>query len=86
VLGSRSAGFATHLSDALSDQNSDRHRQDSLVAQSRTRLDAVREMRAADGVDTDAEMQRLLLIEQSYQANARVISVVDDLLETLTRI
>jgi len=35
------------------------------------------------GVDTDYEMQRLLLIEQSYAANARVISTIDDLIQTL---
>lgn len=40
----------------------------------------------ADGVDTDQEMQRLLLVEQAYAANARVISTVDDMLKTLMRI
>ncbi|OED48591.1 flagellar hook-associated protein FlgK [Leisingera sp. S232] len=35
------------------------------------------------GVDTDAELQNLMLVEKYYAANARVISVVDELMETL---
>jgi len=39
-----------------------------------------------NGVDTDQEMQRLLLVEQAYAANARVISTIEELLDTLLRI
>lgn len=38
------------------------------------------------GVDTDEELQRLLLIEQSYAANARVIQTADEMIETLLRL
>ncbi len=38
------------------------------------------------GVDTDAEMQRLLLVEQAYAANARVIQTVDELIRRLLEI
>ncbi|MEL7490474.1 MAG: flagellar hook-associated protein FlgK [Pseudomonadota bacterium] len=38
------------------------------------------------GVDTDAELQNLLTIEQAYAANARVIQTVDRLLQTLLEI
>ncbi len=37
----------------------------------------------AIGVDTDAELQALILIEQAYAANARVMSVIDGLLDIL---
>lgn len=40
----------------------------------------------AQGVDTDAEMQRLLRIEQSYAANAQVIAAVQDMMDILMRI
>ena len=40
----------------------------------------------ASGVDTDVEMQALLIIEQSYAANARVIQVVSDMLDRLMQI
>ena len=38
---------------------------------------------AATGVDTDQELQRLLLIEQAYAANARVIQTADQLIRQL---
>ncbi|SFR00776.1 flagellar hook-associated protein FlgK [Poseidonocella sedimentorum] len=38
------------------------------------------------GVDTDQETQKLLLIEQSYQANARVMAVIDEMMDTILRI
>lgn len=39
-----------------------------------------------NGVDTDAEVQNLILVEKSYAANARVIQVVDELMDTLLRL
>lgn len=38
------------------------------------------------GVDSDAEMQRLLLVEQAFAANARMIQTIDDMMQTLLRI
>lgn len=38
------------------------------------------------GVDTDAELQQLLLIEQAYAANARVIEVASRLIDQLTEL
>ncbi|SFB05170.1 flagellar hook-associated protein 1 FlgK [Poseidonocella pacifica] len=38
------------------------------------------------GVDTDQETQKLMLIEQSYQANARVIQVIDEMMDAILRI
>lgn len=43
-------------------------------------------LEAEQGVDTDKELQHLMRIEQAYAANARLISVVDDLMETLLRL
>lgn len=39
-----------------------------------------------DGVDSDHELQRLLVIEQTYAANAKVIQTVDSLIEELLRL
>ena len=41
---------------------------------------------AAIGVDTDDELSKLLLVEQAYAANARVIRTMDDLLRLLMEI
>jgi flagellar hook-associated protein 1 FlgK len=38
------------------------------------------------GVDTDAELQQLLLVEQAYAANARVIEVAGRLIDQLTEL
>lgn len=38
------------------------------------------------GVDTDAELQTLMIVEQAYSANARMISAIDDMMETLLRL
>ncbi len=43
-------------------------------------------LEAEQGVDTDQELQHLMQIEQAYAANARLISVVDELMETLLRL
>lgn len=40
----------------------------------------------AYGVDSDAELQRLILIEQAYAANARMIQTVDEMMQSLLRI
>ncbi|MGV6803326.1 MAG: flagellar hook-associated protein FlgK [Ruegeria sp.] len=40
---------------------------------------------AEQGVDSDAELQRMMQIEQAYAANARIITVVDELMDLLLR-
>jgi flagellar hook-associated protein 1 FlgK len=37
----------------------------------------------ATGVDSDAELESLMLVEQTYAANARVLSVIDELMKLL---
>ena len=40
----------------------------------------------ADGVDTDDEIAQLLVVEQAYAANARVIEAVDEMMQTMLRL
>ncbi|PZX18915.1 flagellar hook-associated protein 1 FlgK [Palleronia aestuarii] len=51
-----------------------------------TRAAALMEEEMSQGVDTDQEMQKLLLVEQAYGANARVIQAVDDMMRRLMEI
>jgi flagellar hook-associated protein 1 FlgK len=60
---------------------SDRTR--SFAATSMTELTRIE---LAQGVDTDAELQALMIIEQSYAANARMIEVADEMMQALLRI
>ena len=53
---------------------------------SQNRANALRAQELGEGVDTDQEMGKLLLVEQSYAANARVIQVVDDMMRRLLEI
>lgn len=55
----------------------------SQLSYSSARFDSLRNSELSNGVDTDQEMQKLLLIEQAYSANARVIQTIDDLIQTL---
>ncbi|MBT9385811.1 flagellar hook-associated protein FlgK [Pseudooceanicola sp. CBS1P-1] len=59
---------------------------DNRLAFAQARQSEVKERLLADGVDTDAEMQRLLVIEQNYAANARIVQVVDEMLQILMEI
>jgi flagellar hook-associated protein 1 FlgK len=52
-------------------------------AHSAARQSALSDLELADGVDTDAELQNLLLVEQAFSANARVIQTMDELIQQL---
>ena len=45
--------------------------------------DALLKSQLEDGVDTDHEMQQMMLIERAYSSNARVVSAIDKMIETL---
>jgi flagellar hook-associated protein 1 FlgK len=49
------------------------------------RFGALRQEELAQGVDTDAEMQRLLQIEQMFAANARVVTAAQEMIDQLIR-
>lgn len=72
------------LAGALASQNSSARidaEQNQAFATGRLQEYRVAEM--ATGVDTDQELQHLLLIEKAYAANAKVISTADEMLTTL---
>ncbi|QIE40919.1 flagellar hook-associated protein FlgK [Rhodobacteraceae bacterium SC52] len=59
---------------------------EGVTAHAAARAEALNTRLQANGVDSDAEMQRLLLIEQSYAANAKVISASQTMLDLLMEI
>ncbi|QYX57077.1 flagellar hook-associated protein FlgK [Roseovarius sp. SCSIO 43702] len=84
--GGATASLAAHAAAMTSGIAQSRltHDENSTIAASRQgELEA---MLLTDGVDSDAETQRLLLIEQAYAANARMIEAVDQMMQALLRI
>lgn len=70
----------------LSQLGTDRYLAEDRLSFAAARHGEVEERFLSDGVDTDQEMQRLMLIEQAYAANARMIQTIDQMMTTLLRI
>lgn len=63
-----------------------RVRADETTSLTQAQRVTLKELEYSQGVDTDAELERLLRIEQNYAANAQVISVVDDMMQKILNI
>lgn len=82
--GARSASaLAGDLSSMIS---VDRQAADLKLGFSAARQESLSAIELENGVDTDQELQKLLLIEQAYAANARVVTTVSELIDTLLSI
>lgn len=81
------AGIARSASglagELMTDLNNALSRADAELGFVTAQRDTLKTAELQNGVDTDQEMQKLLLIEQAYAANARVISAADDMLQQL---
>ena len=55
----------------------------SEAAVRNSQADTITTRLTADGVDSDAEMQRLLQYEQAYAANARVIQAIQTMMDQI---
>lgn len=84
AAGNRS--FAVLTSDILSDASALRLSAQSEQSFSAARLTALTDLEAQNGIDTDREMQELLVLEKSYAANAKVIQAVADMIDILIRL
>ena len=80
TAGISASGLASSL---LSLAGTERQLSEQSLTFEVTRHSEIKERLLADGVDTDQEMQRMMLIEQAYAANARVVQTVDDMLQIL---
>ncbi|MCR8549522.1 flagellar hook-associated protein FlgK [Salipiger sp. P9] len=85
-LGTGASSFGQHVADFYSAISAARLRADGEQSFGAAQNTALRELELSKGVDTDAELQDLMRIEQQYAANARVISTVDELMQTLLTI
>lgn len=69
--------------DFLSLIHSDLRSAETDQSFSLAKFDTLKTIELRSGVDTDQEMQNLLLVEQAYTANARVISTIDQMIQTI---
>jgi len=83
VLGTSPRSVAGLASDLLSAVTGARVTAEGAALTAATLSDSLREQEAALGVDTDAEMQKLILVEQAYAANVQVITAVDEMIRNL---
>jgi len=75
--------FATLTGDLLSSAAQARLSADAELSFAQAKSDALTELELQGGVDTDQEMQKLLVIERTYAANAKVVQSVGQLLDLL---
>jgi len=81
MTGARS--FSTLATDLLSGVASARLGAEAEASFATAKTDTMKQQELENGVDTDQEMQKLLLIEQAYSASAKVVQAVDDMIKTL---
>jgi flagellar hook-associated protein 1 FlgK len=77
--------FAGLIADHLSRVGQARQMAETNQFHVAARFGALRQEELAQGVDTDAEMQRLLQIEQMFAANARVVTAAQEMIDQLIR-
>ncbi|MEL7256600.1 MAG: flagellar hook-associated protein FlgK [Pseudomonadota bacterium] len=85
-LGATQRSFDGHIASFVSKLSNQRLTFEENLSFATAQQASLVEIELQNGVDSDAELQRLLLIEQAYGANARMIQTVEDLLDTLLRI
>jgi flagellar hook-associated protein 1 FlgK len=84
VQGNRS--LAALAGDVMSDASALRLSAEADQSYASARLTGLTDLEAQNGIDTDQEMQALLVIEKNYAANAKVIQAVNDMLDILIRL
>ncbi|WGH77723.1 FlgK family flagellar hook-associated protein [Jannaschia ovalis] len=85
-LTGRSLGFVDLAATLRSAVSADRLRAEDATETRQVQAADLAARKDGGAVDIDAEMQRLIEVEQAYAANARVIQVVGDMIQRLTEI
>lgn len=86
TTGGATRSVAGHVTEFSSRIANDRLSADQQVTFANTQASELRSLQLENGVDTDAELQRLLLVEQAFAANARMVGTLDELIQILLRI
>ncbi|KEJ90535.1 flagellar hook-associated protein FlgK [Sulfitobacter donghicola] len=82
-LGTVSVGFADLIATFSGELATSRSVAEQDLSFTSARHTELTEVQLSQGVDTDQELQNLLVLEQAYAANARVIQAASEMLDTL---
>ena len=82
----RNRSFAGLAADLHSDSTAQRLSAQADQSFAAARLTSLTDLEDQNGIDTDQEMQALLVIEKNYAANAKVIQSVQDMIDILIRL
>ncbi|MFC3630153.1 flagellar hook-associated protein FlgK [Paracoccus angustae] len=80
------ASLAERLASVESQMSTARVNAQSEATIRNSQADTITSRLTADGVDSDAEMQKLLQYEQAYAANARVIQAIQTMMDQILEI
>lgn len=84
--GSTSHSAQSFVASLTSRIGSDRLREDQALSFASAQFGELTQLELANGVDSDVEIQNLMVLEQAYAANAKVIEAVDEMFDALMRI
>ncbi len=83
ALGTKAVTMSEMFGKLHSSVSTSRVNSDTALSYATTQQNTLVSMELEQGVDTDVEMQNLLMIEQAYQANAKIIQTVDEMMQTI---
>lgn len=86
TFGPGAASALDLVTQLVSRVGSDHFTSEKSLSFSATSLNTLSQMELEAGVDTDAELQHLMVVEQAYAANARVIAAVDEMMQSILRL
>ncbi|GHE01828.1 flagellar hook protein FlgK [Defluviimonas sp. 20V17] len=85
-LSNSAIGFGAQTADLLSRVGTNRQNAEGAASYAAARSDTLQTLMLEKGVDTDQEMQKMLILEQAYGANAKVLQTLGGLLDQLLQI
>ncbi len=86
AFGAGAFSAANLISTLTSQVGAARAQSEQGLSFASSQFDEMTQQILADGVDTDQELQRLLIVEQAYAANVRMIEAADDMMQTILRL
>lgn len=84
--GSAARNFSDNVGQTISGISQARQAAEDRSGYAQAYAAELKHQSLAMGVDVDSEMQRLLLVEKAYAANARVLQIADELMRQLLEI